>query len=77
MNQEIDLKLYRKQLDDIKREVFNSQYKAMLAVNKELIIMYWNIGKIILSNSEWGNKFIDNISIDLKLEYPNITRFFS
>ena len=27
--------------------------------------MYWNIGKIILKNSKWGNKFIDNLSIDL------------
>ena len=37
--------------------------------------MYWNIGKIILANSEWGNKFIDNLSIDLKLEFPNSTGF--
>lgn len=37
--------------------------------------MYWNIGKIILTNSKWGNKFIDNLSIDLKLEFPNINGF--
>ena len=37
--------------------------------------MYWNIGKIILKNSKWGNKFIDNLSIDLKLEFPNINGF--
>lgn len=47
----------------------------MQVVNKELIYMYWHIGKIILENSEWGNKFIDNLSIDLKLEFPNITGF--
>ena len=37
--------------------------------------MHWNIGKIILKNSKWGNKFIDNLSIDLKLEFPNINGF--
>lgn len=37
--------------------------------------MYWHIGKIILDNSKWGNKFIDNLSIDLKLEFPNIKGF--
>lgn len=37
--------------------------------------MYWHIGKIILENSEWGNKYIDNLAIDLKLEFPNIEGF--
>jgi hypothetical protein len=47
----------------------------MQAVNQEMIFMYWHIGKIILANAEWGNKFIDNLSIDLKLEFPNIKGF--
>lgn len=59
----------------MKSEVLKSQYKARQAVNKELIFMYWHIGKIILDNSKWGNKFIDNLSIDLKLEFPNIKGF--
>lgn len=33
------------------------------------------IGQIILKNSKWGNKFIDNLSIDLKLEFTNTTGF--
>ena len=37
--------------------------------------MYWHIGKIILENSEWGNRFVDNLSIDLKLNFPNSTGF--
>lgn len=48
----------------------------MQAVNKELIFLYWNIGKIILKNSQWGNKFVYNLSIDLKLEFPEIRRIF-
>ena len=37
--------------------------------------MYWQIGKIIVDNSKWGNKFIENLSMDLKLEFPKITGF--
>lgn len=66
---------YKKIFENIKDEILKFQYKAMQVVNKELIYMYWHIGKIILKNSEWGNKFIDNLSIDLKLEFPNITGF--
>lgn len=76
MSNDIDLKLYKAILENIKCEVLNSQYKAVYSANKELIIMYWNIGRIILNNSEWGNKFIDNISADLKLEFPQTTRLF-
>lgn len=47
----------------------------MQIVNKELIFMYWHIGKIIGDNSKWGNKFIDSLSIDLKLEFPKVTGF--
>lgn len=37
--------------------------------------MYWNIGKIISNNIKWGNKFVDNLAMDLKLEFPDITGF--
>lgn len=71
----IDNNSYKEIFDNIKLEILKSQYKAMQAVNKELIFLYWNIGKVILENSKWGNKFIDNLSIDLKLEFPEITGF--
>lgn len=72
---EINKNQYKEIFESIKNEIMNSQYKAIQAVNKEMIFMYWHIGKIILENSEWGNKFIDNLSIDLKLEFPNIKGF--
>ena len=75
MKNEINLNEYRGIFENVKNEILKSQYKAMQAVNKELIYMYWHIGKIILENSEWGNKFIDNLSIDLKLEFPKIKGF--
>lgn len=72
---EINKNQYKEIFESIKNEIMSSQYKAMQAVNQEMIFMYWHIGKIILENSEWGNKFIDNLSIDLKLEFPNIKGF--
>jgi predicted nuclease of restriction endonuclease-like (RecB) superfamily len=75
MVNDIDISEYKDIFESIKKEILNSQYKAMQAVNKELIFMYWHIGKIISNNSKWGNKYIDNLSIDLKLEFPNINGF--
>ena len=75
MSNDIEVNKYKEIFENVKNEILKSQYKAMQVVNKELIFMYWNIGKIILANSEWGNKFIDNLSIDLKLEFPNSTGF--
>lgn len=75
MSNEIDLNKYKLIVENIKNEVLKSHYHAMQAVNKELIYMYWHIGKIILDNSEWGSKFIVNLSIDLKLAFPDSTGF--
>ena len=66
MDNKIDINKYQEIFENIRQEVLNSQYKAMQAVNKELIYMYWHIGKII----------VDNLSIDLKLEFPEIRRIF-
>lgn len=75
MDNKIDINKYKSLLENIKQEVLNSQYKAIYAVNKELMFMYWHIGKIILENTKWGNKFIDNLSMDLKMEFPEIKGF--
>lgn len=72
---QINKEEYKGIFQDIRNEILKSQYRAMQLINKELIFMYWHIGKIILNNSKWGNKFIDNLSIDLKLEFPTIKGF--
>lgn len=72
---EVDKNQYKEIFENIKNEILKSQYKAMQVVNRELVFMYWNIGKIILENAKWGNKFIDNLSVDLKLEFPTIKGF--
>jgi predicted nuclease of restriction endonuclease-like (RecB) superfamily len=62
-------------LDNIKMDVQTSRIRAHLSVNKELIMLYWRIGKQILDIQEtngWGSKVIDTLSQDLLAVFPDI-----
>jgi len=59
-------------LESVKSQITSAQNKAVMGVNREQIILYWEIGKIIINNAEWGSKFIDNLARDIKLEFPNV-----
>lgn len=59
-------------VESIKSEIKSAQYKAALNVNRELIVLYYNIGKIINEHKVWGNRFIDNLAADIKLSFPSI-----
>lgn len=63
---------YLNTIESIKSEIKSAQYKAAVRVNRELIMLYYNIGKIINEHKAWGNKFIDNLAADIKLEFPNV-----
>lgn len=58
-------------VEQIKSEINNARYRATVSVNSELIMLYYHIGKIINEHKSWGNKFIDNLSRDILLSYPN------
>ena len=62
-------------IDNLKSEIQKSQYSAALAVNSELTMLYYRIGKVINEYKTWGNKFIDNLSRDLKIAFPNSTGY--
>ncbi|MDR0384429.1 MAG: PDDEXK nuclease domain-containing protein [Christensenellaceae bacterium] len=62
-------------LADIKNKIREAQHRAFFSVNKELILLYWNIGKVINDKSVWGNKFIENLERDIKLEFPKAKGF--
>jgi predicted nuclease of restriction endonuclease-like (RecB) superfamily len=62
---------YFQTLENIKTQIKNAQYRAVLGMNSEQIILFWNIGRIIIDNSKYGVKFIDNLARDIKLEFPN------
>ena len=49
----------------------------MSDANKRLINLYYKLGKIINDNSKWGDKFIETLEIELKLDFPNIKGFSS
>lgn len=59
-------------VETIKSEIKNAQYKAAVSVNKELIMLYYNIGKIINEHKTWGNRFIDNLAADIRLSFPDV-----
>ena len=69
---------YKNWLIDLKSKIKQNQIKAALAVNSQLIILYWDLGKQIAEKQEkakWGTGFIDQLSKDLKLEFPDIGGF--
>ena len=55
----------------VKQEIKQAQFKATLSVNKDLIILYYGIGRIINERKSWGNKFIENLAADIKLAFPD------
>lgn len=50
--------------------------KAALAVNRELILLYWDLGKMIAERENvWGGRLLEQISADLKLEFSDTGGF--
>lgn len=69
---------YKQWLTDLKFRIRNSQIKAALKVNTELINLYWELGKEIVSKqeqSQWGDGLIKQLSSDLQQEFPNMKGF--
>jgi predicted nuclease of restriction endonuclease-like (RecB) superfamily len=58
-------------LKNIKEQIKTAQYKAVLGASREQILLYWNIGKIIIANTKYGAKFVENLARDIKAEFPN------
>jgi len=76
----INEKSYLDLLSDLKLKIQTAQVKAAIAVNRELILLYWEIGRNILLRQEqagWGAKVIDRLSADLKKAFPDLKGFSS
>ena len=59
-------------LEQLKKRIRSAQVKAALSVNRELVLLYWQIGRDILKRQNqagWGAKIIDQISADLRREF--------
>lgn len=65
-------------LDGLKKRIRSAQVKAAIAVNQELILLYWQIGQEILVQQQqkgWGSKVIERLAKDLKREFPHMKGF--
>jgi len=71
---------YTNFLRSLKDRIREAQIKAALSVNKELTLLYWQIGREILIRQQeegWGAKIIEQLAKDLKREFPDIKGFSS
>ena len=69
---------YAELLAAIKRRVRTAQVRAAVAVNRELILLYWQIGRDILRRQQeegWGAKVIDRLAADLHAAFPDMKGF--
>lgn len=62
----------------IKERIRAAQYAALRAVNRELIELYWDIGRLITERQRgetWGRSIVPNLAQDLQAEFPGIAGF--
>jgi len=69
---------YAELLNDLKTRIGKTRLKVVIGANREMILLYWEIGNSILKkqNSEgWGAKVIDRLSYDLSKSFPEMKGF--
>jgi predicted nuclease of restriction endonuclease-like (RecB) superfamily len=69
---------YQELLGDLKERIRSAQIRAALSVNRELILLYWQIGRAIATRQEeygWGAQVIARLSADLRHAFPDMKGF--
>ncbi|MFA6173716.1 MAG: DUF1016 N-terminal domain-containing protein [Kiritimatiellales bacterium] len=69
---------YGRLLADIKMRVRDAQLAAMRSVNKELVALYWDIGRMIgqkQAGETWGKAIVQQLAGDLQQEFPGVGGF--
>lgn len=69
---------YADWLLDLKTRIHTAQQRAALAVNRELVLLYWQIGRDILARQAeqgWGTKVIERLAHDLRTAFPDMKGF--
>ncbi len=67
-------KSFREWVSELKAKIQTSQMGAALAVNRELLMLYWEIGQSIsakLADSDWGSGVVEDLSNELRKAFPN------
>ncbi|MBE3125359.1 MAG: DUF1016 domain-containing protein, partial [Acidobacteria bacterium] len=75
---EVDGPSYRRLLAEIKERVRSAQYEALQAVNKELVSLNWDIGRMIcrrLMKASHGEAVVERLAQDLRAEFPGVSGF--
>lgn len=65
-------------LHDLKERIRRAQVQVVLTVNRELVLLYWQIGRDILTRQQqqgWGAKVIDRLAADLRSSFPEMKGF--
>jgi len=65
-------------LQELKERIRGAQVRAALSVNQELVLLYWGIGRDILTRQQsegWGAKVVDRLAHDLLQAFPGMTGF--
>lgn len=73
-----DITEYRNWITVLKTKIHAARVKVALSVNTQLIELYWDLGKAISDkfiSANWGSKVIEQISLDLKHEFPELKGF--
>jgi predicted nuclease of restriction endonuclease-like (RecB) superfamily len=63
---------------EVKTRIQSARIGALRAVNSELILLYWDLGRGIVEKQErlgWGKLVVETLSADLRAEYPGLKGF--
>ena len=63
---------YFEVLNDIKKTLIVTRNRIVENANRDLVLMYYNIGLKLIENNKWGSSFIDTLAKDLKVEFPTL-----
>jgi hypothetical protein len=69
---------YSQFVQQVKQQILESRYQAATLVNRELLLLYYNICKMLhqkIKQAKWGDKTLQNISADLQKELPGLKGF--
>jgi predicted nuclease of restriction endonuclease-like (RecB) superfamily len=69
---------YHDFLRELKARILQAQVRAVLSVNRELVLLYWQMGRDILNRQQqegWGAKIIENLATDLRTAFPEMKGF--
>lgn len=74
-SQEVSIALpeYRQFIEDLKTRVFSARISAARAVNRDVILLYWDIGRGIVEKQQtlgWGDSIVEMVSVDLRQAFP-------